>query len=180
MAAHLPRNPNQCWSFDFGQIPFPAPTNGYATEHILEFQLLTGFFQDYVDRNIEINCWNPRLTDINSCQCLLSFWDQSKRGMKPIINGIEKEALDPVAHEFPGPGNAFLNEFVVLQRRTEYTLQEYAGYGDNLFQYVKNSILVIRYHTDLIIYGYIVRQENRIGARLALLNTSPPLDHQAR
>ncbi|EFQ90018.1 hypothetical protein P3342_006209 [Pyrenophora teres f. teres] len=115
--------------------------------------------------------------------------------MKPIINGIEKEALDPVAHEFPGPGNAFLNEFVVLQSevnnlkeglwgrhvgRTEYTLQEYAGYGDNLFQYVKNSILVIRYHTDPIIHGHIVRQENRIGARLALLDTSPPPDHQAR
>ncbi|CAA9960668.1 hypothetical protein PTMSG1_04067 [Pyrenophora teres f. maculata] len=107
--------------------------------------------------------------------------------MKPIINGIEKEALDHVAHEFPGTGNAFLNEFVVLQSevnnlkeglrgrhvgRTEYTLQEYAGYGDNLFQYVKKSIIVIRYHTDPIIHGHLVRQENRIGARLALLDTT--------
>ncbi|KAI0572128.1 Glycosyl hydrolases family 18 protein [Pyrenophora tritici-repentis] len=180
------RNPDQCRNFDFGTIPFPVPNDGYATEHILEFQLVTEFFQNYADRNRRINCWVP-MANVDSCQCLLSFWDKSKSGMKPIINGIEKEALDHVGYEFPGTGNAFLNEFVVLQSevndlkeglwgrhvgRTEYTLQEYAGYGDNLFQYVKNSIIVIRYHTDPIINGHLVRQKNRIGARLALLDNT--------
>ncbi|KAF2856398.1 glycoside hydrolase family 18 protein [Plenodomus tracheiphilus IPT5] len=181
-------NPNVCTNFGFGQIPFPQDTEAYATEHILEFQLVTDFFAEYVTHNgRNIDCWTPMVQNTDKCSCLKSFWYQARVGERPIINGIDKDAIDHVGYEFPGTDNNFLNEFVVLHAeinslkeglwdkdpaRNTLTLQDYAGWGDNLFQYVKNSMTVIRYHNDPIIHGHLVRQKNRIGARLNLLDNT--------
>jgi len=194
-------NPNKCTDFGFGQIPFPADTSTYATEHILEFQLITDFFADYVKRNPRVDCYAPVIKNYPTCNCLKSFWYQVKPQHRPVINGVEKDPIDHVGYEFPGTGNAYLSEFVLLQAevnslkeglwgtdpaRNEYTLQDYAGWGNNLFQYVKNSISNIKYHIDPTIRGHLVRQKNRIGARLNLLENTylntynKPIDGQQR
>ena len=167
----------------------------------MEFQLITDFFADYVKRNPRVDCYAPVIKNYPTCNCLKSFWYQVKPQHRPVINGVEKDPIDHVGYEFPGTGNAYLSEFVLLQAevnslkeglwgtdpaRNEYTLQDYAGWGNNLFQYVKNSISNIKYHIDPTIRGHLVRQKNRIGARLNLLENTylntynKPIDGQQR
>jgi chitinase len=181
-------NPNECKDFRFGQIPYPSDTENYASEHILEFQLITDFFSHYVDTAPrEITCYaNPSVV-VDKCKCLKSFWYQARFGERPIINGLDKDAIDHVGYEFPGTGNNYIGEFVLLQSevnglkegiwgvddaRNVYTLQEYAGEGNNLFQYVKNSISVLKYHSTPAVQAILVRQKDRIGTRLNLLETT--------
>jgi chitinase len=181
-------NPTQCTDFGFGPIPYPANTPDYATEHILEFQMVTQFFDWYTTANPKnILCFASQTTTLSKCKCLRKFWYQARFGERPIINGIDKDAIDHVGYEFPGTGNNFLNEFVLLDgevnnikegiwgasvARNEYTLQDYAGWGNNLFKYVKDSISVLKYHATPAVQAILVRQKNRIGARLNLLETT--------
>jgi chitinase len=92
-----------------------------------------------------------------------------------------------VGYEFPGTGNAYTAEFVLLHSevnglkkgiwgaapaRNTFTLQEYAGFGNNLFQYVKNSISVVKYHAEPAIQAILVAQKTRIGNRMHLLENT--------
>ena len=71
-------------------------TDRYATEHILEFQLLHIF-----------------LESLNECQYLRDYWSPGATDWV-TINGIRKTPVQHVALQFPGHDNAYNREFVLL------------------------------------------------------------------
>lgn len=68
----------------------------YATEHILEFQLLTIF-----------------LESLNICTLLKKYWTPAPTDWV-TVNGVRLSPLQHVANQFPGTGNAYNGEFVLL------------------------------------------------------------------
>ncbi|KAF7510841.1 hypothetical protein GJ744_005941 [Endocarpon pusillum] len=177
------RNPTQCRDFSFGQIGRPTNTEQYATEHILEFQMIQEFFNDLPST---MDCYNPLKLGEDTCRCLKNFWYRLKPDQKPTINGLTLDPIDHVGAVFPGVDNQWSYELVLLDKevnglkegfwgkdpaRNEYTLQEYAGHGDSLFKNVKDTITAIRYHMDPTIRGYLINQKNRVGDMLNQLET---------
>lgn len=143
-----------CTDFGFGQIGAPTNTALYATEHILEFQMIQDFFNDYTSRHRTVTCYNPPLSDEDSCRCIANFWYKLKADQRPTINGEAKDPIDHVGAVFPGHKNQWKNELVLLDKevnnikegfwgvdpaRNENTLEEYAGHGDSLFKNIKDT-----------------------------------------
>lgn len=133
-----------------------------------------------------MDCYNPPKVGEATCKCLKNFWYQLKPDQKPTINGLTKDPIDHVGAVFPGGDNQWSNELVLLDKevnglkegfwgkdpaRNEYTLQDYAGYGDALFKNVKDTITAIRYHMDPTIRGYLISQKDRVGNMLNRLET---------
>jgi chitinase len=92
-----------------------------------------------------------------------------------------------VGYEFLGTGNACAAEFVLLHggvnglkkgiwgeapARNAFTLQDHAGFGNNLFQYVKNSMSVVKYYAEPAIQALLVAQKTRVGNRMDLLENT--------
>ncbi|KAF2003755.1 glycoside hydrolase family 18 protein [Amniculicola lignicola CBS 123094] len=180
-------NPATCTDFGFGQIGAPANTALYATEHILEFQMIQDFFTDYTTNHHKVTCYNPSINNEDSCHCIANFWFKLKAQQRPIITGEPKDPIDHIGAVFPGHKNQWRNELVLLDKevnnikegfwgvdpaRNENTLEEYAGHGDSLFKNIKDTIMAIRYHTDATIRTSLIAQKNRVGDRLELLETT--------
>lgn len=71
-------------------------TDRFATEHILEFQLLSIF-----------------LESLNLCPMLKTYWDPGATNWV-AINGVRRSPLQWVAYQYPGSDNAYGGEFVLL------------------------------------------------------------------
>lgn len=71
-------------------------TDRFATEHILEFQLLTIF-----------------LESINMCPTLKTYWDPGATNWV-TINGVRRSPIQWVAYQYPGSDNTYGGEFVLL------------------------------------------------------------------
>ncbi|RYN32093.1 hypothetical protein AA0112_g6268 [Alternaria arborescens] len=185
-------NYNDCLDMGFGQIATPTAgnTGRFATEHILEFQMVKNFFDKYAKPTkssslTKIDCYNTQ-TNINFCKCVQSFWYDVRVAERITINGVTKSAIDWVGAVFPSHTNQWGNELVLLDgevnnikeglwgvsdARNSDTLDTYAGDGVKLFKYVKDTIAAIRYHIDPFISQTLVAQKDRVGQILNELET---------
>ncbi|CBX95390.1 similar to Glycosyl hydrolases family 18 protein [Plenodomus lingam JN3] len=178
-------NYNDCLDFGFGQIATPTDTTKFATEHILEFQMVKNFFNTIARGSQNVKCYNIQ-TNINMCKCIKSFWFAAKVADRVTINGLSKDAINWVGAVFPSHENAWGNELVLLDAevnnlkegfwgvsvaRNADTLDTYTGDGTKAFKYVKDSIAAIRYHIDPTIRARLIAQKDRVGNMLNELET---------
>jgi chitinase len=176
----------------FSQIGTPTASNTgrFATEHILEFQMVKNFFEKFAKPTkssplTKINCYNTR-TNINFCKCIQSFRYDVRVAERVTINGVTKSTIDWVGAVFPNHTNQWSNELVLLDgevnnikedfwgvsdARNADTLDTYTGDSVKLFKYVKDTIAVIRYHIDLFIRQTLVAQKDRVSQMLNDLET---------
>lgn len=176
----------------FGQIATPTAgnTGRFATEHILEFQMVKNFFEKYAKPTkssalTKVNCYNPQAST-NFCKCVQSFWYDIRVSERITINGVTKSAIDWVGAVFPSHTNQWSNELVLLDgevnnlkeglwgvsdARNSDTLDTYTGDGTKLFKYVKDTIAAIRYHIDPFISQTLVAQKDRVGQMFNDLET---------
>ena len=71
-------------------------TDRFATEHILEFQLLTIF-----------------LESLKQCPMLKEYWDPGATKWV-TIKGVRRSPFQWVAYQYPGSDNTYSDEFVLL------------------------------------------------------------------
>ncbi|KAI4634170.1 uncharacterized protein J4E87_001340 [Alternaria ethzedia] len=185
-------NYNDCLDMGFGQIATPTAgnTGRFATEHILEFQMVKNFFEKFAKPTkssalTKVNCYNPQAST-NFCKCVQSFWYDIRVAERITINGVTKSAIDWVGAVFPSHTNQWSNELVLLDgevnnlkeglwgvsdARNSDTLDTYTGDGTKLFKYVKDTIAAIRYHIDPFISQTLVAQKDRVGQMFNDLET---------
>ena len=90
----------------------------YATEHILEFQLLTIF-----------------LESLNLCPMLKTYWTSSPSKWV-TVNGVHLSPLQHVANQFPGTGNAYNGEFVPLDKQVNAAKEGVSNSGKCTHDYL--------------------------------------------
>lgn len=106
------KNPKDCNDYDFGTISTPAETAKYATEHILEFQLLKIFIDAKSDKD-RLKYTKSDGVQVNLCGYLKSWWAGDTSVKLDTEAGTPMEILPKV---FPGRGNNYASEFVVLEK----------------------------------------------------------------
>ncbi|KAF8252102.1 glycosyl hydrolases family 18 protein-like protein [Wilcoxina mikolae CBS 423.85] len=160
--------PDDCNDFNFGIVGTPAAkdTGNYATEHILEFQLVKKFIDGLSDSKGDV---------------LGSFWSTPAK-LRFAIDGTsqpEMDAITWVGSRFPGRDNDWANELVLLEKgvnnvkermwsaRAINTDTKMDGFiknePDRAVRNIKDVIFAIKYHMDPTISGYLVKQATRVG-----------------
>ncbi|KAI9766214.1 MAG: hypothetical protein M1839_005004 [Geoglossum umbratile] len=197
-------NPTDCNDYGFGLVAKPVPkvnTNKFATEHILEYQLLSIFFDE--TRNQEGSVFNdlrpsapgtlPQI--VNLCQYLKSYFDLPVP-LWPNIGGVTRSPIQWLSYQYPGSDNAFTEEFVILDKgvnnakekmwgsdriSADSKMQEYLrGNPEKAAKNVKDVLSAYKYHQFPDVNTILVAQAMRIANMLENLdnNLLPPI-HRA-
>ncbi|KAI4763235.1 glycoside hydrolase [Aureobasidium sp. EXF-3400] len=131
---------DNCNNYDMEQITTPAKGAEFATEHILEAQLLGIFLSETASQDDE-NYDNPigpsaskQVTDINwwtdleydMCQYFWFWWN----GKKITINGVRQEPIQFVAQVYPGKDNIWSDEFMLLAKDANSLKERLWGKGE--------------------------------------------------
>lgn len=86
----------------------------FATEHILEFQLLTIFLESLASP--AKNFPNPTGgANVNYCTWLKGFWTPTGTQGRITVNNKPRTPLQHVAYQFPGSDSDYNSEFVLLE-----------------------------------------------------------------
>ncbi|KAG9952210.1 glycoside hydrolase family 18 protein, partial [Aureobasidium melanogenum] len=129
-----------CDDYDMEQVTTPAKgsSSGYATEHILEAQLLglflseTGatwpradYFPNPVGKTMTpgLDWWKD--TTYNMCQYFWFWWN----GKMITINGVKQEPVQFVASVYPGKDNSWAKEFMLLSKEANNMKERMWGGG---------------------------------------------------
>jgi len=116
-------NPTDCNDFQFGIVSTPVKgTNSdqYATEHILEFQLISIFLEEAMAALGEIySDLTPGAiagSKVDLCKYMKPFWNIGGTFWFSMDNsGAIKNPLDWIGSVYPGKDNAWVSEFVLLE-----------------------------------------------------------------
>ena len=103
------KNPDDCNNYDFGLVGTPTETNKYATEHILEFQLLKIF----LEAKSEKDGLGYKDSSVNLCDYMDEYWAGT---INVNVDGEKGTPIELLPKVFPGKDNAFASEFVVLEK----------------------------------------------------------------
>ena len=103
------KNPDDCNDYDFGLVGTPTETSKYATEHILEFQLLKIF----LEAKSEKDGLKFKDNSANLCDYMDEYWAGT---IRVNMNGEEGTPIELLPTVFPGKDNSFASEFVVLEK----------------------------------------------------------------
>ncbi|KAI4122687.1 MAG: hypothetical protein LQ338_005669 [Usnochroma carphineum] len=165
--------PNDCNNFDFGIVNLPVAgqnSNRYATEHILEFQLLTIF-----------------LESLNLCSWLKTYWTPGPANWV-VINGERRSPLQHVAYQFPGSDSTYNNEFVLLDSgvnaakegmwgknaiNSDQTMADYEQQTpDKAIKNLKDVLSALKYHQIPAVNTLLINQANRVGNMFDQMETA--------
>ena len=106
------KTPNDCNDYDFGLVGIPSDTRIYATEHILEFQLLKIFIEAKSDQD-GLKYKDSVGDSVNLCDYMKKYWSGDIDVNVDSDQGTPIELLPKV---FPGKDNTFVSEFALLER----------------------------------------------------------------
>ncbi|KAJ6007241.1 hypothetical protein N7540_011217 [Penicillium herquei] len=177
-----PLNPTNCDDYSFGQVATPPSTDSsnWATEHVLEWQLYTDFWQDMTESATTFtdpSTATPKKR-LTMCQYIKFWWD--KRNM--VLNGVTGHPIDLVANAFPS-GTTFRSELMLLDKNTnslkekiwgdsqvrqQATMMQYLN-GNNNYDFnsavnvCKYLIFAMDYVTQGPVSQVLVTQATRIG-----------------
>lgn len=114
--------PEDCNDFGFGLLPSPpAATGAYASEHILEFQLIQMFFND-LNTKKKVTLANPKIGEVEDdpekalvdlCHYLKPYFEDLPLEKRLVIGGVKRRPIDHIGWQFPGTDN-FEDELVLL------------------------------------------------------------------
>jgi chitinase len=94
--------PDDCADFTFGKLAqVPTQTKDYATEHILEFQLLKLFFESLGDGNRIYDDPVGSTSKVFACQYLKPYWDKLPSRFYIVVDTMRARALDILTDAFP-------------------------------------------------------------------------------
>ena len=106
-------NPESCDDYNFGLVGIPTTdTKMYATEHILEFQLLK-IFLEAKSVNDKLIYKNAKGVSVNLCDYMKTYWAGK---VKLTVDGQTGTPIDLLPTVFPGRDNTFVSEFVLLEK----------------------------------------------------------------
>ncbi|KAI0595746.1 carbohydrate-binding module family 18 [Biscogniauxia sp. FL1348] len=185
-------NPNECNDFSFdGSRPYPTSNTegGWATEHILELQLISQFFDD-ANNNIGKNLPNyaPGMSGMQDlCQALNTLWVGVPDDQRFAMDGVKRDPVNHVLAVLPGNDNQYLSEFVLLDKgvntakermfsgdatiQNDDTMAQYVGEGGRAVKNLKDVMTAMKYLQDSTIATRLRAQKERIAARLRDLDT---------
>jgi len=134
-------NPTVCNDFGFqqlGQTPdLTNPLNKFATEHILEFQLVSIFLEEFSAQQ------GQRYPDpagsnnnVDLCHYLQPYWYTLPVASYITINGVQAKPIQFVASAFPGTNN-HENEFVLLDAGVNTAKEGVCYYPSNIKVFYK-------------------------------------------
>ena len=106
-----------CDDHRFGVIAKPQETPDYATEHILEFQLVKRFITEINPKD------GPKYPSplegvtgkVDLCEVLRRYWGNDRLTLS-LDGSVEFTPMGLVAQAFPGQKNPYEGEFVLLER----------------------------------------------------------------
>ena len=104
------KNPSQCDDYDFGIIPKPPTTNKYATEHILEFQLIKIFIEAFNGKSKTYKVPGEK-EEKNFCAYMKHYWAGK---ITLDVEGDKGTPLELLPKVYPGNANNWADEWVVL------------------------------------------------------------------
>jgi chitinase len=115
------RNPTVCNDFDFGIITNPVPgvnTDKFASEHILDFQMITQFFNElHADLGPGLFT-DPRPgktgNGVKFCTWLKPYFSDILAAQQPTCDGVRRTPLQCVLYQYPGYDSNYNAEFVLL------------------------------------------------------------------
>ncbi|ORY64854.1 glycosyl hydrolases family 18 protein-like protein [Pseudomassariella vexata] len=185
--------PGVCNNFDFdGNRDYPAAADledGWATEHILELQLVSQFFDNLQSRlGSSLPNYNPGGNGKqNMCQVLRTLWQGVTENQRPVFDGKTRDPVNHVLAVLPGNDNNYKNEFVLLDSsvntakermfsgdatiQNDDTMRGYDGDGDRAVKNLKDVMTAMKYLQDSTIASHLLAQKVRIGDRLRDLDT---------
>lgn len=106
------KNPDDCNDYDFGLVDIPTDTSKYATEHILEFQLLKIFLEAKSEK--DGFKWEDAEGDsVDLCYYMKEYWAGN---IRLNMDGEEGTLIERLPKVFPGRDNGFASEFVILEK----------------------------------------------------------------
>ncbi|KAL9594308.1 MAG: hypothetical protein Q9219_007102 [cf. Caloplaca sp. 3 TL-2023] len=164
MRTYAYTNLNDCNDFGFSTIATPGASQSrrYATEHILEFQLLPLFLEDLKD-----------------CQWVKKYWTPEENEFTYGNDNKPRSPLQHVAYQFPGTDNNFNNEFVLLDSdvnrakagmwgqksiNSQETMTNYINtMPDRAIKNLKDVLSALKYHQIDTISTTLVNQAHRVG-----------------
>ncbi|KAI0443525.1 carbohydrate-binding module family 18 [Xylaria telfairii] len=184
-------NPDMCNDFSFdGNRQYPTSnTLNWATEHILELQLISQFF-DQVNADLGLSlpdyAPNPGTKKKTFCQAVQTVWLGVPAKDWFTLDGVSRMPTDHVLAVLPGNDNNYLSEFVLLDKgvntakermfskdptiQNESTMDQYEGEGDRAVKNLKDVMTAMKYLQDSTIASRLKAQKERIAARLKALD----------
>lgn len=118
--------PTMCNDFQFDVVANPVKgvnSEDFATEHVLEFQLITQFFDDtattmgglYNDPRPDANGAYTGKT-IPWCTYLKPYFYEIANAQRPTCDQVVRTPLDCITWQFPGSDSLYNAEFVLLDK----------------------------------------------------------------
>ena len=90
----------------------PSDTSKYATEHILEFQLLKIFLELKSDRD-GLKYKDTDGDSVSLCDYMKRYWSGN---INVKVNGEQGTPIELLPKVFPGKNNGFVSEFTLLDK----------------------------------------------------------------
>ncbi|KAI1505939.1 hypothetical protein F5X99DRAFT_404485 [Biscogniauxia marginata] len=190
-------NPGVCLDFTFSTInTIISDTNRYQTEHVLEIQLLTGFFEWVRTTQRTGNSFpNPQTagspSNVAFCSYLQGFWYRVGSANKVSVDGSDRaDPIELVAQVWPGADNQWNDELMLVDKgvnnckgamfgtgaiRRDSTMQGYiqsVNKRQKAFQNLKDCMMALRYLRDPIVSNTLLLQKNRVRDRLSKLDNT--------
>lgn len=106
------KNPDECDDYDFGLVDKPIDTSKYATEHILEFQLLKIFLEAKNEKD-GLKWKDAEGDSVDLCDYMKEYWAGD---ISLNVNGEKGTPIELLPKVFPGKDNGLASEFVVLEK----------------------------------------------------------------
>ncbi|SPO07096.1 related to chitinase [Cephalotrichum gorgonifer] len=183
-------NPDDCNNFGFGSIPLPAAatlTTTYATEHILELQLVGLALTDMDAKLPALDNPDPRgPAKVVLCNVLGSLWITLSGNLQPILDGVKRQPVDHIMAVMPSNANAYTDEFVLLDKgvnaakqgmfkngpiNSDTTMMDYIRQDpDKAIKNIKDVMTALKYMGDSTIRSTFIAQKERVAARLKELD----------
>lgn len=181
-----------CNDYTFnGDQPYPPASeteSNWATEHILELQLISQFIDKvHADTGSTLPNYLPGKTgNQNFCQAIRALWVGVPDDQRFVMDGVKRDPVNHVLAVLPGNDNDYLGEFVLLDKgvntakermfsgdatiQNDDTMRTYIGGGDRAVKNLKDIITAMRYLQDSTVAATLLRQKQRMAARFKALD----------
>ncbi|KAM3079706.1 hypothetical protein ACMFMG_006117 [Clarireedia jacksonii] len=166
--------PGDCNNFDFGTgNPPRMPINEYyATEHILELQMVP-IFLDQMDEEFGNTFPNFRPNaDPNTkqtfCAAIKQLWQGVRQDNRFAMDGVTRDPIDHIMPVYSSNDNTHVNEFVLLEKGVN-TAKE-GSEPDRAVKNMKDVMTAMKYLGDSTINTRLKAEKERVAARLKELD----------